>query len=639
MIRQIIFAVGFFIFASAFGAEPTLADRNTFIAAEKALRQGHMERYHSLKSQLVKADYVLVPYLDYAEIQRELSQGEYPTAKVHAFLEQEPDTALGHRTRTLWLNHLAQKGQWEKYAADYQPSEDLGLQCYDIYARYKISQKASVLNEALPLWLSGKSRPDPCNTLFTAWKNKGGLTEKLVWDRIYLAMDANQYPVVNYLMRHVPKAKQAWVQAWLSTYRDPKIIASEKIFKENVPFLRDTQIYGLKRIARKDPEKAVQLWTKLSKKFQFNETQRYHAYRALAVGLAMDHDPQALTWFNKIPLNHYDNTSFEWHIRAALRQGNWSEVARLVPQLPPSLKKDSTWTYWLARAYAQTGQESQAKALYEELSQERTFGGILASEHLDKKYPIDLPQISLSAQDIEDTLNNKGIARALELHELDRTSLARREWLESLPHLTETQLQAAAVIAYDSGWHDRAILTLAKAENQNNIKVRFPVLYQKTIEREAKRHGLNPAWVFAITRRESAFVPDVKSPAGATGLMQLMPYTAKMTAKKLREPYHSPSQLTNAGYNIRLGSAYLKSIYHDLDENMILATAAYNAGPHRVQQWMPKRGHIPADVWVETIPFYETREYVKAVMIYQLIYQHHLSIDQRLGSILDEIKA
>lgn len=637
--RIAILALAFIISLSAFAAGKNNPDRSTFVAAEKALKQNQMSLYQALKKQLEADHYVLLPYLEYAELQKQFSQGEYPVEAVHEFLNKEQNTALGDRLRSSWLYYLAKKNQWEMFIADYQPSSDDGLQCHAIYANYKVSNQASVLNEALPLWLYGKSRPESCDTVFNAWRAKGGLSEKLVWDRIYLAIDANQFAVVNYLMRYVPKNKQPWVQAWLNTYKDPKIITSEKLFKDSAPFLRDTQIYGLKRIARKDPEKAAKIWAKLEKQYKFSPKQKAKAIRSIAVGMAMDHDPDALTWFNRISLTHHDDISYEWHVRAALRAGDWAEVARVVPLFPAHLRKDSAWTYWLARAYDEMGQKEQAQNLYTILSHERSFGGVLASERLGVEYPINLPRITVTPEHIQETLQDKGIARALELHELDRITLARREWMETIAHLDEVHLQAAAMIAHQQGWQERAIHTLAKAENQNNIDIRFPVMYRKIIEKEAKRNGLNPAWVFAIARRESAFVQDIKSPVGATGLMQLMPYTAKQIAKQIKEPYHSPTQLTQAGLNVRLGSAYLKSIYHDLDENMLLATAAYNAGPHRVKQWTPKHGSLPADVWVETIPFTETREYVKAVLIYRLIYQHHLKMDDRLGSILDEIRA
>jgi soluble lytic murein transglycosylase len=638
MLRTLIFFCAL-LPGLAFSASSVLTQRNAYVAAEKALHHGQMAEFQRLKTRLENEHYILAPYLEYAELQTLFSQGKIPTEQVHAFLTAENDSALGDRLRTSWLHHLAKKSEWALYLEDYRNSKDPALQCDAIYARYKTSNDATVFAEAKPLWLTGKSQPPACDRLFDAWKKQGGLTESLVWDRIYLAMEANQYTVVNFLTRYLPQAKQPLVQAWLSTYRDPKIITSEKIFGANQPFLRETQIYGLKRIARKEPDKAISLWKKLEKKYAFSVAQRMHAQRIIAINLAMDHEPEALDWFKKIPLAYYDNTTYEWHVRAALRHGEWDQVARLIPEFPESLRKDSSWTYWLARAYEHTGKQEEARALYTILSKERSFAGILSSERLGTDYAISLPTIPVTEEDMNQTVQNKGIARALELHEMGRQTLARREWMETISRLSEVQLQAAAIIAFENGWQERALLTLARAENQNNLAIRFPVVYQKTIEKEAKRHGLNPAWIFAIARRESAFVPDVKSPVGATGLMQLMPYTAKQIAKTIKEPYHSPTQLTNTTLNLRLGSAYLNQIYKDLDENMILATAAYNAGPHRVKQWLPKHGKLATDVWIETVPFYETREYVKAVLVYRLIYQHHLKINERLGSTLGEIEA
>lgn len=615
----------------------TLTQRNTFVAAEKALRSGHMNEYMDLKTRLHNDQYVLTPFLEYAEIQRAMSQGKLPIEQVHTFLASEQGNALGERLRSSWLNYLAKKNQWAQYTLDYTPTKDAGLQCYAIYAQYKTSNDPSTLNQAKTLWLSGKSQPPACNTTFDAWRKTGGLSEQLLWDRIYLAMEANQYAVVNYLMRHIPQTKQHLVQTWLNTYRDPKIISSEKLFRENDSFLRDIQVYGLKRIARRDPSKAAITWEKLEGKFTFSDAQRYRAYRIIAVSKAMAHENDALTWFQKIPLDHYDDASYEWHARAALRANNWPDVERIIAEFPAHLHKDNTWNYWLARAYENNGRTKDAKSIFRQISKERSFSGLLASDHLNIPYPMNLPQVSISQRDIEATLNIPGVARAIELHDLGRTTVARREWMDTLALLNEKQLQTAAVIAYENGWQERALFTLARAENQNNLKIRFPILYEKIIEREAKRHSLNPAWIFAITRRESAFIPDIRSPVGATGLMQLMPYTAKQIALQMRETYSSPAQLTNPNYNIRLGSAYLNKIYRDLGQNPVLATAAYNAGPARVKQWLPEGTPLDADIWIETIPFYETREYVKAVLVYQMIYQHHLNLEGRMMASIGQI--
>lgn len=623
----------------SFAKDTAVTQRDTFIAAEKALKSNKTDEYQKLKASLVKQQYILTPYLEYAEIKKLMSQGKYPTEKVQSFLDAEKNNALGDRLKNSWLYYLGKHKKWELFESFYTPSQDVALQCYDIYARYTLTKNPKILNESKPLWLHGKSQPSACDATFTAWRKTGGLTEPLVWKRIALAMEANQYTVVNYLKRYVSENKQPVVQTWLNTYRDPKIVTSEKLFKGSDPLLRETQIYGIKRTARRDPDKAITLWKKIDKKYTFTHQQRYEAYKSIALSKAMKHQPDALVWFNKIPLSYYDDTMYEWYVRNALLNGHWATVIKMVNQFPKTLRENNQWDYWLARAYEKTGKTQAAQKIYQALAKERSFYGFISSDRQGLPYPLKLPQYTATPYLVKDTLKIPGIARSLELYDMGRTTAARSEWAQTMLKLDEAHLQAAALIATQNNWQSQAILTLTRADNQNNLDMRFPILYKSTIQREAKKQDLNPAWVYAIARRESAFLPDARSPVGARGLMQLMPYTAKHVAQKLKEPYKGTAQLTNPNLNIRLGSAYLNQVYHSNNKNIILATASYNAGPSRVKSWLPKRGSVDADIWIENIPFNETRNYVKAVLIYRMIYQDHLKMKGRLDEVFTEISS
>ena len=218
-----------------------------------------------------------------------------------------------------------------------------------------------------------------------------------------------------------------------------------------------------------------------------------------------------------------------------------------------------------------------------------------------------------------------GLQRAHELYELDRVVEARREWFQATHYFSEHQLQQAAVMAHVWGWHDRAIMTLARTNNRDDLKIRFPLAYENIIMREAGSAGVDPALAYAVVRQESAFTSDARSHAGALGLMQLMPKTAKLSARRLGMPLHGRMALIDAETNLRLGIHYLHNMLMEYNNNTVLATAAYNAGQYRVKKWIPEHGSEDADVWTETLPFSETRHYVQNIMLFMTIY------DQRLG--------
>ncbi|MEW8208863.1 MAG: transglycosylase SLT domain-containing protein, partial [Candidatus Thiodiazotropha taylori] len=298
-------------------------------------------------------------------------------------------------------------------------------------------------------------------------------------------------------------------------------------------------------------------------------------------------------------------------------------VLQLVESLSASEKEQAQWQYWHARALTKLDRENEARAILKQLSQERSYYGFMAANQLG--VPPKLEHIALqSDQTISAVMAlNPGLQRARELHMLKRPMSARREWNLALKKATPEELKAAAHLAQNWNWPSQSIITLAKLRHWNDLELRFPLAHQETITGQARGHGIDRAWVYAILRQESAFISDARSSAGARGLMQLMPKTAKQVAKELK---HSPLKLDDLfrpEVNIRLGTGYLNKIYRQLQENPVLATAAYNAGPHRVKSWLPDQTQA-TDIWIETIPFHETREYLKRVLAYTVIYNYRL---------------
>jgi len=348
---------------------------------------------------------------------------------------------------------------------------------------------------------------------------------------------------------------------------------------------------------------------------------------------ALKRHPEALSWLASLTEpDRNDPMVGEWRVRAALDIQSWDAVLNGIHLLDDQEQNTSRWRYWRARALEALDQQSQAYDQYWALAQSRSYYGFLAADRLGVTYRFDDQPVSVNDNDIDHLEQLPGMARARELFALGRILDARREWLHTTRSLSEPLLQQAAAIAHQWGWHDRAILTMARTRHRDDLALRFPLAYRDKVSREARRQRIDPALAFALIRQESAFTADVRSHAGAMGLMQLMPATARQAARKMGVKLRNRLALTDASTNLKLGMSHLRQVLNRNQNNPVLATAAYNAGEHRVKQWIPKQGIMPADVWAETIPFTETRNYVQNIQLFATIYE------QRLGQAMTTLQ-
>lgn len=620
------------------------AQNKLYKEAFSALRSGKISTFETLKTKLEPTGYPLYDYLEFEHLKMAINQKTVKQAEIDAFLLKQRDTLLEKRLREFWLSKLAKESSPENdalFLKEFRDLGNLGTTCTSLSVRMRMKDKTA-MDEMKPIWLSGKSLPDECNAPIAAWIKSGHLTKALTWERIELAIQAKEYGLATHLKKYLPKAEQAYVSTWINVARDPQLVTSTRLFSEKNSALNNIQVYGLAKLTRKDVGLGQKAFNKINKPGHFTDAEKQRIYGAFALELANEHEPEASIWYAKIKPEFYTTAMHEWHVRHALWQGDWKTVIAAYEMMPQAMKDDSAWQYWYARALLKTGKIDAAKPVLEKVSKERLFQGFFASDLAQTAYPLKLPTPQVTPAHIQKLkAENRGILRALEFYRLKQVDASRIEWDYATRHMKEWALQTAATIAYNMGWYDRAIFTLSRAENRNNTTIRFPMVYKDVVIPESKKQGLSPAWVFAIARRESAFVYDAQSPVGALGLMQLMPLTAKQVARKLREPYISPKQLLDIRKNVRLGTAYLNELYDSLDENIVLATAAYNAGPHRVYQWLPPENvSMDPDIWIENIPFYETREYVKNVLVYRMIYESKLSpVEPRLKTLLKQIQA
>lgn len=605
--------------APAQGEDAYAGQRYQFVAAEQALKRDDRQAFEALRRAL--RDYPLYPYLVFEDLRSRLRTN--PAGEIRQFLHDYADTPLAGRLERDWLDTLYREKRWQAYLDQDRADDSLERDCRRRHALLELGRRGEALDDMQTLWSHGFSLPDSCDVSLKAWEQTGALTPELAWQRISLAMAEGNAGLARYLRRYLPESDQPLLERWVDLYRHPEKLGGAKL--DDAGKRRRTIAFNVAhRLARVEPERAADSFATLVERFQFDAHQQHRLQRRIALSLAYDGDPQALTWFAKIPAEDSDRYVRYWRVRAALAQQDWTSVLHWIDQLTPNEKGEERWQYWRARALEATGQDDKARALYTTVAASRSYEGFLAADRINAPYSLDNKPLQFSAAQVDEFAARPAMQRAHELLKLDRMLDARREWYAAVQDLDNRQLQLAALLAHRWGWHDRAILTVSRAGYWDDLDLRFPMPYQQTVENTSKAAGVDDAWTYAVIRRESAFNTDARSHRGAVGLMQLLPSTARHVARAIDRKLKAVADLYDADVNIKYGTAYLRMILERFGDHPVLATAAYNAGPYRVQTWLPKRESVPADIWVETVPFNETREYLRNVLAYTAIYERRM---------------
>ncbi|WP_291318702.1 transglycosylase SLT domain-containing protein [Desulfonatronospira sp.] len=610
--------------------------RQDFLEAEKALQENRLEEFQSLSAELIS--YPLYPYLVFEELRKNISLAR--ESDILAFLRDYSSTPLASQLRSNWLDYLARNQQWSRLARDFQAgSSRERTQCSYGRALLETGQRDAAFEHAEKMWLHGSSRPDECDPLFNAWRDAGMLTPELVRERIALSIDQGQLRLARYLGRYLPVEDGPWLDLWLDIARDPSL-TPDKDWSQAAGTPREkVLVYGMKKLVRKDTPDAADDWEDILEKNQLHGKDFPEVEQDIALYLTLRRHDQALQRFQDLPDELKTPRLREWHVRTALYEQKFSEVLDAWDNLLDSQKASPRWQYWKARALEEQGFVQQASGIYLGMLGRQNYFSLLAADRLERSYILNHSPLNPHPEKIDELKRDPGIQRSLELYYLDREIQARREWMHALQGKNRESMAAAAVLARSIGWHDRAIQAAAVAGQFEDLDLRFPLSYHDLIAEYAGSRDMDPAWIMALARQESMFMPDVRSPAGAIGLMQIMPATGRSIAARLQESMNNPYRLTDPATSVRYGVFYLNLRLQELQQNPVLATAAYNAGVHRVKRWLPKSNKMPADIWVENIPFNETRDYVERVNTYTTIYQIRLGMEptrvyQRMPDIL-----
>ncbi|MCX8145364.1 MAG: lytic transglycosylase domain-containing protein [Azovibrio sp.] len=578
-----------------------------FIAAREAFRVGNRPRLEALATEL--RGHPLADYVDYYLLRQGIEQQD--AASIEAFIQRQAGQYLSERLRADWLRVLAKREDWQGLLQHYAQlkAPDQEARCLGLLARLQL-RDAAALGEAESLWLTLHDVPDGCRPLMALMADR--VSTDQLWARVRLLVEANKLAPARQVLASLPPARQPDPKqldqaldksaAWLARLAP----ASLKTRTE-----RELVALAIQRLARNDPA------------FAAEQLQRWQAYleapeRAWAwgqIGLqgARRHLANATDWYRHSDPAALSDEAREWRVRAALRNRDWGEVRRSIETMPASLKDKPEWIYWLGRAYQAGGRQEPARQLFERIAGQPNFYGNLADEELGRRITIPPRAQPVTPEELAEARAHPGLARALTLFRLDMRLEAVREWNWSIRDMDDRQLLAAAELARRHQIYDRAINTADRTRSQHDYGLRFLAPFDDQVRPAAREQALDEAWVYGLMRQESRFISNARSSVGASGLMQLMPATAKWVAKKIGLKDYDHRRVNDPEINLLLGTSYMRMVMEDLDNHPVLASAAYNAGPGRARKW---RAEVPLEgaIYAETIPFSETRDYVKKVM-------------------------
>ena len=613
-----------------------LSGDERIVAAREALRTGNAAELEALAAR--PGSHRLERYVEYWLLSNRLARrDEVPdAAALERFIRRHEGSVLAERLREAWIRRAADDGDWSAVLARYRAvqSPDRDVQCHYLQGRLLLGDR-SALEPALEIWRDNPRVVAACEPVLAHLVSAQSVDRDEIWLRWRWALS-------------IGRTRDAeTIGAWLgSEAPDAKVLTS--LHKNPVRFLdrlpvnfsttrrgREQALAALTRLARDDAAQAHFRFQRLFDRFKARE--RAYFYGILGWRGAEQHLADAIKWYRAAGDSPLTDEQQAWRVRAALRNSDWKGVRRAIEGLPEPMRDDSAWIYWLGRATAAAGDDAAAVYQYARIADGTDFYGLLAAEELGRSFepPARQPERHRAAR--AQAATDPGLQRALALFRLDMRTEGVREWNWALRDRDDDFLIAAAALAAAAGVYDRAINTAERAQRQADMALRYLAPYRELIEPLARAQGLELSWVYGLMRQESRFVPAARSRAGAQGLMQVMPATGRWVARKIGVRGFSVHWLREPENNVMIGTHYMRMVMEGLDNHPVLASAGYNAGPGRARRWRDPQP-LEGAIYAETIPFDETRRYVKKVMANAVVYGALFegkaqSLKARLGTI------
>jgi soluble lytic murein transglycosylase len=585
-----------------------------FIQLREAARNNDAGRAMQLAAQI--PDYPAPGYIDYFTIKPQLfdSQGharvDAPDEPVLAFLQRYDGQAIADRMRNDYLTVLGARHDWRNFLDQYSRfvlNDDTQVKCYALEAR--ASRGENVADAARALLVDPKWYGDGCVDLINALAVAQQFTSDDVWQQIRLAYEQNYTNTGSKIADALGQVRpdQSVFDTAAST---PPLYLARGVGRDSSS--HQLALVAITRMARNDPAMAAASFSSVAP--ALTPLERAIGWGTIAYQAAAKRMPGAVDWYRLSVNAPLSNPAYEWRTRSALLAGDWTMVRWSIEQMPPNLRNQPAWVYWHARALKQAGDTATAVQEFTSIADQFNFYGQLACEELGQKITVP-PRTAVTDAEIAHAQAVPGFALSQKFYAMNLRLEGNREWNWPLRTMTDRQLIAAAQYAKRIELFDRAVNTADKTKTEHDFSLRYLAPYRDVVERESKNTGLDVEWAYGLIRQESRFIINAQSEVGAGGLMQLMPGTAQLVAKKIGLGPISRAQMNDLDTNILLGTNYLAMVYNQFDDSAVLATAGYNAGPGRPTQWRSTLGApVEGAIFAETIPFNETRDYVKNVL-------------------------
>ena len=592
------------------------AERETFRQGWTAARRG--DQSGMMLAVAALPDYPLTPYLEFELLRQRVDS--VPEVVMEQFLARHRNWSFAGTLETVWLRSLGQRGEWEALLRHARDHSDTEVRCHLARARIEQNDHDGLAEEIERLWLVGRSQHDACDRPFAWWRRQGNPSHVMAWQRFEMAVAAGEDGLARYLRRYLMSDQRDWADHWLSMRAQPGTTLRRARQWQDHDYSRSLVSIGVRRLARSEQERARQHWNALAPHFAWSDAERHRIERELALFQAVALEEEAIAAIDALPSGVRDQQILEWRARVAMAHDRWPDVLESIQAMAASEQAQSRWRYWRGRALSAMNRP-EALIAFGTLSAEPHYYGFLAALKLDQQLALCNEEIVADAAVQRRLLRDAEFERSVELFHVGLNSHARQTWISVSRRLSRAELEQAALLAAANGWHDRSIAALNGAGNRRAYPWRFPMAEKGRVVALSRQYGVDPALVYGLMRAESAMQADALSPAGARGLLQLMPTTAQAVARRNTLPYNGSTDLMTPEVNLPLGIAHLAELQERYDGDWVRVAAAYNAGINAVARWMDTRPHTDPDVWMETLPFYETRDYVPRVLAFATIYE------------------
>ncbi|SEK55123.1 soluble lytic murein transglycosylase [Kosakonia sacchari] len=596
--------------------------RNRYAQIKSAWDNKQMDVVQQLLPTLTH--YPLYPYLQYRQITDDLMN--QPAIAVTNFVQQNPTLPPARTLKSRFVNELARREDWRGLLA-FSPEKPATTeaQCNYYFAKWSTGQADEAWAGAKELWLSGKSQPNACDRLFGAWRASGKQDPLAFLERIRLAMKAGNTQLVTLLAGQMPADYQTISQAIINLANNPNSVMTFATTTGATDFTRQMAAEAFESVARQDVENARLLIPSLAQAQQLTEDQ-IQTLRDIVAWRLMGNDvtSEQARWRDDAVMRSQSTSLLERRVRMAIGAGDRRGLNTWLSRLPMEAKEKDEWRYWQADLLLERGRDEEAKSILHALMQQRGFYPMAAAQRLGEDYQLQIDKVPGNPDPA--LVQGAEMARVRELMYWGLDNTARSEWANLVTSRPQQEQAQLARYAFNQHWWDLSVQATIAGKLWDHLEERFPLAYSDLYARYTNGKAISQSYAMAISRQESAWNPTARSPVGASGLMQIMPGTATHTVKMFNiAGYRNASQLFDPETNINIGTSYLQYVYQQFGNNRIFSSAAYNAGPGRVRSWLNNSaGKLDAVAFVESIPFSETRSYVKNVLAYDAYYRYFL---------------